>query len=91
MFAATIFLRQKRLYEINRKAFFLEQDKQGSEYLTKVLIHTAVIFSDRHIVVVNYDNKITVKFCSNIKTLKRFTATERTVAYNCDYIFLVTL
>ena len=41
---------------------------------SKILIETSMIFSNRHIVVIYYNNKIALKLSSKIKSLKCFSS-----------------
>ena len=47
----------------------------------EIFVHTAVVFSDRHIVIVYNNDKISVKFACVVDSLKSLAAAERTIAY----------
>ena len=54
----------------------------------KIFVHTAMIFGDGHIVIVNDNNQICIEFARKVKTFESLTAAERTVTDNGYNIFV---
>ena len=48
----------------------------------QILIQTAVIFCDGHIIVIDDNNQIAVQLCCKIQTFKRFAAAQRAISDN---------
>ena len=57
----------------------------------EISVHTAVVFCDRHIVIVHNDNKVCIHFPCKVDTLQSFATAERAVADNSDNIALLAL
>ena len=50
--------------------------------LLQILIQTAVIFCDGHVIVIDDNNQIAVQLCRKIQTFERFAAAQRTISDN---------
>ena len=57
----------------------------------QIFIHTAVVFGDGHIIVIDDYDKVGRLLACKVKSFKCLAAAQRTVAYNCDYIFAAAL
>jgi len=57
----------------------------------EIFVHTTVVFSDRHIVIVHNDYEVCIHFSCKVDTLQSFATAERAVAYNSDNIALLAL
>ena len=57
----------------------------------QVLIQTAVILCDGHIVVVDKDDQVSVQLCRIVECFERFAAAERTVADDSNHVAVLTL
>ena len=57
----------------------------------KILIKAAVIFRDRHLIIIDHDNQIAAQLRCKIQPLQRLPSTERAVADHGDDILFAAL
>ena len=55
---------------------------------TKVFINSTMVFGNRHLIVVNYNNNARAEFRCLVKAFKRLTARERAIAYYGYNVFI---
>ena len=53
---------------------------------SEILVQTTMIFSNRHVIVIDHNNEIATKLCRPVKSFQCFPATERSISDHRDHI-----